>query len=659
MYFEYGGVVTAIMAAEMTAIVASSGLVQNVAQSTSLAAKAGMLRTRQWLDRRRGLKLLKELPTGLEALVFGDDMSPELLAALSLGGSAGHELATLALLMTIEWETSHTLETCYNGLPESHLYHILGKYTTPLLTDPTTKPTRMNGYRHEVYLLDRPSSRMMWVHRFSMQTRLSLNTIAFLVVVGYINSPDGVVVCGSTDACFYYCENRFGRLKCSSVDTCSRGEPALDTMCTNFLSRVFTVTPEVLDSYHEFFRLCRLADFRAVGVRELLGLAELARSLGLRFARESTGDSSGPLLSREHLRNVHKRLGIERDPLQMPNFMFELVCRAGATLPLCDRAYERTRFGATQETTAAYEEKIKSLAETTGNVGVRATESAESCLIKSGVLGALGQEPSFAIFPRFSNSRVNIDVSPGCTAMYFPGLNITVAFPDGSATEAAEVRAFRPPCPFTFELSETMRILVVLAPIIAKGRLKKVAQLLGKELAADPSSVLDPVSENVVRSFATSIDELPAQHSLITLLQSSSLGEGRLHLEAALAGVLCQSGLNFNVAGGADMRCFFHCCHAAGWGVPRGNVGVVLVDCKIDISACILFTSLDGVFVGRRGTRVDRYYGKLVGPGLEGSRFDIQQGGNYHLEPTNLEVTCFPYAIPFGRKCYVGSSRPT
>lgn len=108
----------------MTAIVASSGLVQNVAQSTSLAAKAGMLRTRQWLDRRRGLKLLKELPTGLEALVFGDDMSPELLAALSLGGSAGHELATLALLRTIEWETSHTLETCYNGLPESHLYHI-------------------------------------------------------------------------------------------------------------------------------------------------------------------------------------------------------------------------------------------------------------------------------------------------------------------------------------------------------------------------------------------------------------------------------------------------------------------------------------------------------------------------------------------------------
>lgn len=61
--------------------------------------------------------------------------------------------------------------------------------------------------------------------------------------------------------------------------------------------------------------------------------------------------------------------------------------------------------------------------------------------------------------------------------------------------------------------------------------------------------------------------------------------------------------------------------------------------------------------MGRRGITGDRYYGRLVGPGLDGRRFDIHQGGNYHLEPTDEEVDCFPYAMPFGGKCYVGSSR--
>ena len=649
------------MAAEVKAIVASSAIVRTVAQSTGLVARTGMLQTRQWMDRRRGLKLLKNLPTGLEALVFGDDMTPELMAALCLGGRSGRELATLALLMTIEWESLHTLEPCHNGLPESHLYTILGEQATPPLpTDPAVPSTRMDGDLHDVNLLDRAGDRKMRLHTCSTQTRASLDENAFLVVVGYVTSPDGVVVGGYTDGRFYYCENRFGHLHCSSsVDTSPRGERALDRTCTNFHSRVFTVTPGVLDSYPEFFRLCRLAENKAVGVREVLGLAEVAQSLGLGFAEEISGGSREKLLSLKHLQSVHHRIGSGHDALQMPKFLVELVCRAGATLSLCDRSYERTRFGATRETTAAYVGEIQNLAGYTGNVGLRSTESARSCLIKSCVVGAFGLEQSFAIFPKFSKFRVNIDVSPGCTAMYFPGLKMTVAFPDGSATDVGVRRAFRPACPFTSELSETFRILVDLAPRIGKGRLRKVAFVLGEELAADPSLVLDPVTENVVRSFAMSVDEIPAQHSLISLLQSSSLGEGRLHREAALAGVLCQLGLNFAVAGGADMRCFFHCCREAGWGTPRGNVGVVLVDCKIDISGCQLYTSLRGVFVGRRGVTGDRYYGKLVGPGLDGRRFDIDQGGNYHLEPTDEKVACFPYSMPFGGKCYVGSSTTT
>lgn len=504
------------------------------------------------------------------------------------GGRPGHELATLALLMTIEWETLHTLEPCHNGLPESHMYHILGEEAIPPLpTDPAAPPTRMDGDLHEVNLLDRPGARKMRLHTWSTQTRESLDENPFLVVVGYVTSPDGVVVCGSTDGRFYYCENSFGCLHCSSsVDTCPGGERALDRTCTNFYSRVFTVTPGVLHSYPELFRLCRLAGFRAVGVRELLGLSEVAQSLGLHFAEEITGGSREDLLSLKHLRSVHHRLSSDREALQMPKFMFELVCRAGATLSLRDRAYERTRFGSTREATAAYVGNIQTLAGSTGNVGVRATESTRSCLIKSCVVGAFGLEQSFAIFPKFSTYRVNIDVSPGCTAIHFPGLNMTVAFPDGSATDVGVRRAFRPACPFTSEFSETFSILVDLAPRIGKGKLRKIALALGKDLAADPSLVLDPVTENVVRSFATSVDETPAQHSLITLLQSPSLGEGRLHREAALAGVLCQLGLNFAVAGGADMRCFFHCCHEAGWGTPRGNVGVVLVGSTFPAVVC-------------------------------------------------------------------------
>lgn len=639
----------------MTAIVASSGFVQNVAQSTSLAARSGVLQTRQWLDRRRGMKLLKELPTGLEALVFGDEISPEMLAALYIGGKAGLELATLALLITME--SSPSFDSYHSRVFEPHLYHILGEEAELLSTDAAVPPTRMDGDIHDVELLDWYGKKRIRVHPCSTQTYLSLHENGYLVVMGYAENPDGVVACGATDSRFYYCENRSGHLECSSIDTYPPGGGDLDATCTNSQSRVFTVTAETLESYPEFFRMCRLCTVRRLGVRELLGLTELARSLGRSFAEEITGGSSETLLSREHLRNVHTSVANGCRPLQMPKYIWELVDDAVKALPVGDRKYERACFRPTRDTTAAYVEVIKTLAETPGSVGVRATVSGHSSLVRCCLVGALGLDSSFAIFPRFSNSRVNIEVSPGCTAIYFPGLNITVAFPDGSATQAEERRAFRPSCPFTSELSETIRILVDLAPRIAKGRLRNVAVVLSKELASDPSLVLDPVTENVVRSFATSVDETPAEHSLITLLGTSSLGEGRLHREAALAGVLCQLGLNFVVAGGSDMRCFFDCCLEAGWGTPRGNVGVVLVDCKIDISGCRLFSSPKGLFVGTRGTTGVGYNAKLIGPGLEGPRYRIQRGGNYHLASTAAEVTGNPFPTPPPGKCYVGSSR--
>lgn len=52
-----------------------------------------------------------------------------------------------------------------------------------------------------------------------MQARVSLNKNEFLIVVGYVESPDGVVVWGSTDARVYYCDDRFGRMQGSLVDT--------------------------------------------------------------------------------------------------------------------------------------------------------------------------------------------------------------------------------------------------------------------------------------------------------------------------------------------------------------------------------------------------------------------------------------------------------
>lgn len=639
------------MAAEAAAIVASSGVVGGVAQSTSLAAKSAMLQTRQWLDRMLGLKLLKKLPNGLEAQVYGDDVTPELLAALSLGGRPGHELSTLALLTT-------------NYRVEDELTNMI---RCPIFEYPPTKSiapfrSRMDGSLHEMLLLDGQADRMMRLHTYSAHTTLSLDGNSRVVVVGYADySPYGVVVRGSTDGRFYYCENRTGSMQCTSADTCPAGEQGIYATSTSKGSQVFTVAPGVLHSYPVFSRMCQLLINNNPGVVELLGLAEVARSLALHFAEKVAGGSGEKLLSQKHLRKVHHSVDRGSDLLQMPVNITDMAREAGNALPLFDRKYERTRFGETQKTTADLVEEIRSLAESTGNVGVRATVSQESCLIKSCVVGSLGMEPSFAIFQSFRRSRVNIAVSPGCTAIYFPGLHLTLAFPDGSAVEP-RIRRFLPACPFTSDISEAFGILMDLAPIIGKGIMRKVALALSEELASDPSLVLGPVTENVVRSFGRSVDETPIQHSLTKLLGSSSLGEGRFHREAALAGVLCQLGLSFAACGGADMRCFFSCCRDMGWGTARGNVGVVVVDCKVDISGCHAYVLPQGVFLGGGGDPGYTYLARLTGPGLSSHGIKYSQpGANFHLETIDWDEAKSVYSAvhpnPFPFKCYVGSRR--
>lgn len=645
--------------AEVAAIVVSSAAVGGAAQTTTKVTKAGIRQLRQRWDRMRGLSMLKKLPIGLEALVFGDDVTPEMLAALSLGGSPGLELSISALLTTTRGGTTTRGVSAESF--EDYQCTLLGEEDAPLSTDAKIPPTRMDGSFHSIdFLAPEIPERTVLVHTFSSDRVLSLKRNDNLVVVGHNFGPvvEGVLVYGLTDGCFYYCENRCGELQCSSVDTCPEGQVCLDVPSTNYSSMEFTVAPGVLDSYSEFFRMCHLLHCRNPRIVELLGLAEVARSLGLRFAAELTGGTAEELLSRTYLRSVVNRLGSGRGPLRMPDDIWDLIREAAKALPFCDRAYERVCFGATQKSTAAYVEVVTRKAETTGNVSARTTGSTHSCLIKSCVVGSLGMETKFAVFPHFSCSRLNIDVSPGCTAMFFPGLNMTVAFPDGSTTEVA-TRTFRPACPFTSDLSETFGILMDLAPQIGKERLRRVALALSEELSVDPSLVLDPVTEHVVRSFGTNN---PGQHSLGAILRTSKLINGRIYGEAAVAGVLCQLGLDFSTAGGDDMRCFFNCCREAGWGKARGNVGQVLVDCKVDVSKCHLCTAGVHVFLGFGGNSGHGYYAEIKGPGVEISQMptavNFRDGENYHLEITSMNVVDHVKPTTFSSRCYVGSLRP-
>ncbi|CAM9487279.1 unnamed protein product, partial [Ectocarpus sp. 12 AP-2014] len=147
----------ALEAAAMTEAAAmelavSSGLVGGVSQ----LAKSGVRKITRWVDRAKGLKLLKNLPKGpLEAFVFGEDeVTPELLAALSLGGTPGTQLSMIALL-----KARHELFTGEFFLCQN-LMDIPNEMTTwDEVSDVRSAPkearrTRMDGETHYFTVLD-------------------------------------------------------------------------------------------------------------------------------------------------------------------------------------------------------------------------------------------------------------------------------------------------------------------------------------------------------------------------------------------------------------------------------------------------------------------------------------------------------------------------
>ena len=327
--------------------------------------------------------------------------------------------------------------------------------------------------------------------------------------------------------------------------------------------------------------------------------------------------------------------------------MESLARQAGQELSLSDREYEETRFHSIGETIYVFLKVVESKAKKPGNVGCLPRKSTRSFLIESCILDALGQPRNFAIFEEFKKSKLNIAVSSGSTAIYFPGLNLSVVFPQGS--EPSRKPSFRAACPFLSNLSLTLPILIDLAPEIAKDRLTEVATVLSKELAVDPSLALSPLTENVLRSFGT---EKP-QHYL-----SKLVGITTRHSEAAMGGVLCQLGLDFTLppGGSSGLMCYFDRCRELGWGPPRGTVGEVVVNCRISIEGCVIYSLGHGVFLGTEvpGDQGKKKCAKITGALSRDSPEACPEAERSLLEPITSESlgSCRPKLISVRR--YVG-----
>ena len=381
-------------------------------------------------------------------------------------------------------------------------------------------------------------------------------------------------------------------------------------------------------------------------VLQLLGLAKVAEDLGVTFAKQITGGDRS-LLSSNFLKKVHGLQG--KWSLEIPNDIESRVRQAGQALTLSDREYEKTRFHSMRETINAFLKVVESKAKRFGNVGCQPI-STKSFLIESCILDALGQQRVFTIFELFKKYKLNIAVSSGYTAIYFPGLNLSLAFPQGSG--AVKIASFRAACPFLPDLSLTLPILIDLAPEIAKDRLKEVATVLSEELAADPSLALSPLTEKVLRSFSTMEKR---QHYLTDLVRITARRS-----EAAVGGVLCQLGMDFTLPpgqGSSDMKCYFDRCHELGWGSPRGTVGEVVVNCRISIEGCVIYSLGHGVFLGTelpRGQRMEKLCAKITGALSQKSPEDCLEAETNLLEPiTSVRLgSCTPKLISVRR--YVG-----
>lgn len=337
-------------------------------------------------------------------------------------------------------------------------------------------------------------------------------------------SPDatpttpGLLVRSEADGSHYYCENRSGNLEVCRVDVPSemtvatpsttgrdpfmrysiprfnapasrvircglskfvapptvtpratRRDPSMRYRIPTFDasgSSRFVVSPTVLNEYSDFRLLISLVILNTQGVVTLLGTQRVAKELGEEFVSRIAGDGI-PLLSKQHLRDVHNDLG-GNPTLKMPTDqeLQDRVKEAITCMPLRDRDAGLVLFGKMQEIVSAFVENIESEARRDGNVGVRPYQT-DSNLIRSCLVEASGMDATFAIFDGFRKDKVNIAVSPGCTAVYFPGLSLTVALPEGHEVQTRRV-VVRPACPFSQEVQESLPILLGLAPKLAK-----------------------------------------------------------------------------------------------------------------------------------------------------------------------------------------------
>lgn len=551
-----------------------------------------------WRDRSKGLNILKCLPRDpLEAFVFGeDDVTPELLAALSLGGTPGLQLSTIALLKAGVlgdqggegwlWEV---------GSPPAYSEVDRDGRTIRTRNDTLADYSLLNGKSHKFTLLDGQSS----VANLQVQgdTSLSLDGNTLVVVVAFIvtkggggpDGPHGLVVRGEADGRYYCCENQFGFLELASIDV----PTPFDVDRSSIGSKMFKVCPKVLEDYSYFQRLCEIL-FEGDGYMvKLIGLQKVVKELGKEFRTQITGDGI-PLLSKKHLKKVHTNLG-GNPTLKMPTDeeLRTRVEEAIASLPLRDRDAGLVLFPMMQKVISDFVKNIERAAAWPGNVGVQPyKEEKSSNLIRSCIVQAAGMDATFAIFEGFRSSKLNIAVSPGFTAVYLPGFPslLTVAFPEGSEVQNVR-REMKPACPFTIDLQESLPILIGLARKLARNIFKEFAEKLSEELSEDPAVALSPVTDAVKAVLSPGGRPCDALYFKDLLGHLEKHNPGHTWGEASVAGILCQLEMTLSMPPRRegcevqDFRCFFEVCssnklESAFWGAP------LVVDRGVDISGC-------------------------------------------------------------------------
>ena len=554
-----------------------------------LASGIGRVTTSR--DRSKGLKILKNLPKGpLDAFVFGeDDVTPEILAALALGGTPGLQLSTIA----VQWRLGEDWLSEV-GSPPGYIEVEKDGRTIRTRQDTLANYSLLNGKPHKFTFLDGQSS-VVNLQVPSADTSLSLDGNTLVVVVAFIvtkgeryapDGPDGLVLRGEADGLYYCCENQFGFLEVASIDVPTPFDPDP----SNVGAKMFKVCPKVLEDYSCFHRLCEILWKGDGSMVRLIGVQKVVKELGKEFRTQMSGDGI-PLLSKKHLKHVHNNPG-GNPTLKMPtNEELQIrVEEAAASLPLRDRDAGLVLFSTIQEVISDFVKNIESEAARPGNVGVKANKEKDSPLIRSCIVQAAGLDATFAIFNGFAKHKLNIAVSPGFTAVYFPGLYLTaVAFPEGSEVQNVR-RELKPACPFTIDLRESLPILLGLARKLAKNIFKDFVETLSSEFSRDPALALSPVTDAVVKVLSPGGRPRDALYFSDLLLYLKKHNPGHTWGEASVAGILCQLGMAFSMPPRGegcevqDFRCFFRVCREV-W--ESSCLGAELVvDCGVDVSGC-------------------------------------------------------------------------